>query len=371
VAAALLLARAAQAYPQWQFSSGVTRCTQCHFSPAGGGLVTGYARDAVGEELSTWTGDGSFAHGVVDLPKWLALQLDTRAAFLARDNPPRGRELSVFPMQFDLSGRVGVTEQISVIATVGLRGQVRGGSLEVAPDNFQPRAGSRIISREHFAMWRPAAIGPYVRAGRFMVPYGLRLAEHYLFIRRDLGQNLLDENYGASGGFIQNTWELHVTVFTRDFLRNMGGNETGAAVLYEKRVGEGTALGAQARFGTQPDARRVMGGGYVKQWIEPARLLLQGEANVVRWQAGGFGRNEFVGFFGPSAFPIRGLMVMPFVERKQTDISVQNTATNGYGAQVNWWPYPHFELTLLGRAQDAAGPGLVARSFLAILHYYL
>ena len=28
------------AYPQFQFSSGTTRCAQCHYSPAGGGLIT-------------------------------------------------------------------------------------------------------------------------------------------------------------------------------------------------------------------------------------------------------------------------------------------------------------------------------------------
>ena len=38
-------------------------------------------------------------------------------------------------------------------------------------------------------MWRPAALGPYVRAGRFFAPFGLRLAEHYAYVRRDTGYN--------------------------------------------------------------------------------------------------------------------------------------------------------------------------------------
>ena len=46
-AAALVLAiawlaapRQAAAYPQFQFSSGTTRCGQCHYSPSGGTLIT-------------------------------------------------------------------------------------------------------------------------------------------------------------------------------------------------------------------------------------------------------------------------------------------------------------------------------------------
>ncbi len=58
----------------------------------------------------------------------------------------------------------------------------------------QPAGGSRFISREHYLMWRPAALGPYVRAGRFFAPFGLRLAEHYAYVRRDLGYNLLEES---------------------------------------------------------------------------------------------------------------------------------------------------------------------------------
>src|SRR5688572_5879934 len=76
----------ARAYPQWQFSSGTARCGQCHFNPSGGGAITTYARDAVGEELSTWEGDGSFLHGAVELPSWLALQVDLRGALMRHEN---------------------------------------------------------------------------------------------------------------------------------------------------------------------------------------------------------------------------------------------------------------------------------------------
>ncbi|MDB4979467.1 MAG: hypothetical protein JWM82_219, partial [Myxococcales bacterium] len=65
-------ARDAQAYPQFQFSSGTNRCSQCHQSPGGGGLLTSWGRDESGDTISLG-GDGAFLHGLVALPSWLAL----------------------------------------------------------------------------------------------------------------------------------------------------------------------------------------------------------------------------------------------------------------------------------------------------------
>src|SRR5262249_44890220 len=59
----------AQAYPQFQFSSGTNRCSQCHYSPAGGGLITSWGRDESGDTLSLG-GDGAFLHGAWSPPSW-------------------------------------------------------------------------------------------------------------------------------------------------------------------------------------------------------------------------------------------------------------------------------------------------------------
>ena len=73
-------------------STGATRCNQCHFAPAGGGPINSYGRDAVGEQLSTFGGNGAFAHGAVHLPTWLALGGDFRGAFVANDCDLGGSE---------------------------------------------------------------------------------------------------------------------------------------------------------------------------------------------------------------------------------------------------------------------------------------
>lgn len=369
-AALAFFSGSAWAYPQWQFSSGTSRCSQCHYSPAGGGLINGYGRDASGEDLSTWEGDGSFLHGGVELPKSLALGLDARGALLIQNvGEARGASLSYFPMQLDAYGRLGLGDSFSVHGTVGYRGQVRSVD-EPTGNGAAVPTGSRFISREHYVMWRPAAMGPYARAGRFFAPFGLRLAEHYAYVRRDLGFNLLEETYNVSLGYLQSAYEVHVTAFMPDVVLGVGGTELGAAAMAERRVGDSSALGIQGRYGQNDDMTRFTGGLFIKSYLDSTKALIQTELNVVHSVAGGGTTDGFVGYMGISFFPTRGLWVTPFAERRQTSIAVRDTATDAGGVQINWFPIPHFELTWMGRFQIPAGDstGLTSMFF---LHYYL
>ncbi|HEY0715680.1 MAG TPA: hypothetical protein VGF45_23560 [Polyangia bacterium] len=366
-------ARTAQAYPQWQFSSGTARCSQCHFSPSGGGIVTGYGRDAVGDDLSTWEGDGSFAHGSIDLPKAVALQFDGRYAGLLHDaGETRGPRQLHFPMQADLSLRFAVTDEVSFVGTVGYRGQARASDFPLGRGAAVADGSSRFISREHYLMWRPAPQGAYVRAGRFFAPFGLRMAEHNLYVRRDLGFNLLEESYNLSAGYVQADWEVHLTAFGPDFLRKMGGDETGGAGMFEWRFADMSALGLQARLGMKNDRNRYTGGVFGKTFLEGAKLLIQAELNLVHTIVANkiAATNGFVGYAGITYFAGRGFWITPFGERAQTSIQVRDTATNAGGLQLNWFPYPHFELVFQGRVQMPTGQDQV-KSGLLFAHYYL
>jgi hypothetical protein len=371
LACAVVVPRAAQAYPQWQFSSGTSRCNQCHFAPAGTGLVTGYGRDAVGEDLSTWEGNGAFAHGAVELPGWLALGLDARGVILRHEaGDSFGPTQAIFPMQADAYARLSY-DSVSFSITAGYRGSARLDRGPLGADAALPAGGSRIISREHYAMWRAGALGPYVRVGRFFAPYGLRLVEHTSYIRRDVGNNLLQEGYGVSVGLVQNEWELHITGLAPDFLRQFGSKELGAAALFEYRFVDAYALGLQARVGITEDGRRVGGGAYGKAYVTPIKTLLMAEANLFQVQGSkGGSSNQLVGYAGPTIFPYRGVWLGVYGEISQTDIRVKDTATKAVNGQLNWFPYPHFEFVVLGRLQAPEGNGS-SKTLLLQLHYFL
>ena len=111
-------------------------------------------------------------------------------------------------------------------------------------------------------MWKSGGTGPYVRAGRFFAPYGLRFAEHIYWVQRYTGYDLYNETYNLSGGFVEDEWELHVSAFTPppesfpDALQSVGRRESGVAAYAREAVGRdgdgGAADAARVRQRGQP-----------------------------------------------------------------------------------------------------------------------
>lgn len=365
----------ARAYPQWQFTAGATRCSQCHYSPGGGGLITSYGRDADGDELSTFQGDGALLHGALTPPSWLALGGDFRGASVANAvQDPAGPTYAAFPMQADLDARLSFGGGVSLAVTGGFRGQARQPDNPVPMQNYQPIESSRLISREHYVMWQPEVLGPYVRAGRFFAPFGLRFAEHVTYIRRDLGFNLLQESYNLSGGFVAEHSEFHVTAFAPDFVRHIGSQEKGFAAIYEHHIlDDRGAVAAQSKVAFAPGVTRLIFGAVGKLFIERARLLLLGEVNAVQlvFDAAALGaRDQVIAATGFAFLPTRGVMMTVLGELNQTDIAVRDSALRAGTLLLNWFPYPHMEMQLMGRLQSPSG-GDTAKTLLAQLHYFL
>jgi hypothetical protein len=380
--ALIALGGRASAYPQFQFSSGTNRCSQCHYSPAGGGLITSWGRDEAGDTISLG-GDGAFLHGLLAPPSWLALGADIRLAALRNDvGGPESPEYAAFPMQSDLYARLAFGDQVSLYLEGGARGDVRPADPSV--EGRIESISDRFISREHYLMWRPSATGVYLRAGRFFAPYGLRFVEHTFYVRRYTGYDLYDETYTVSGGYVGDDWELHASAFTpppTNFpnpLQSVGLRESGGALYVEKRFAGMSAVALQGRVGNSGEAARYQGGAVGKLWLEPARVLFLGEADFIRQLINGaasYPENQLVSYLGATFFPVRGLMAGIAYERYQEDLSLATTAHNGFDAEVNFFPWAHFELVLFGQYQiigsGAATEGPKASLFMLQLHYYL
>jgi hypothetical protein len=371
----------AWAYPQFQFSSGTNRCSQCHYSPAGGGLITSWGRDESGDTISLG-GDGAFLHGLWEPPSWVALGADVRLAAPLYNNTGgyESPEWDVFPMQADAYARFAFGEQVSLYLEGGIRGDTRPADPSVS-GRFDT-IGDRVISNEHYLMWRPSATGPYVRLGRFFAPFGLRFVEHIFYVERYTGYDLYNETYNVSGGYVADDWELHVSAFTPppesfpDALQSVGVRESGGAAYGEKRFNGMAMLALQARVGVASEASRYTGGAVGKLWLEPAKLLFLGEADFTRQQVGAAsaGENQFVSYLGATFFPVRGLMAGVAYERYQSDLSVAGTGLNAADVEVNFFPWAHCEVLAFGRYQfygPTAGDSATGSLFMLQFHYYL
>jgi hypothetical protein len=374
-----LLPRAAEAYPQFQFSSGTERCFDCHFAPAGGGLINEWGRGEAGNRLSTFGGNGGFLHGLWAPPDWFAIGGDFRGAFVRNDVGDRiSPQYAVFPMMGEvyLRGEIPNTG-LSAYVAAGYRGTVRTPQGSSAP----PIEG--FISREHYLMWKKGGAQgtPYVRLGRFYAPYGLRLVEHIDYVRRYNRYNLYEETYNVSGGYVAKDWEAHVTALTSppdSFPHSLGASGThgsGAAVYGEKRLFSMTALGLQSRVTANDEQTFLQWGGIGKLWIEKAKLLFMGELDFGHHalKVGPGSPTQLVSYLGATVMPVTGLMIGVAHERYQEDLHISSTVRNAFDLQVNFLPYAHFELIALGRYQligSGSSDGDPAKMAMLQFHYY-
>jgi len=373
--AALFASRTAHAYAQFVFSSGTSRCVQCHYSPAGGGLLTSWGRDESADTISKWGGNGGLLHGAVETPKWIAVGGDFRlASVLSGTKDASSPAFSVFPMQADLYANVSFGESgISAYVAAGLRGAVRG-------DNDQTTSHQQgFISAEHYLMWKPSATGPYARVGRFFAPYGLRLAEHLYYVRRFMGFNLFEETYNVSGGYLQDNWEAHLTLFTRppnsfpEFLQAGGSTLAGSGVAAygEARFNSMFSVGAQGRAGQNDEKKFYQGGVDGRVWIDAAHLQIMGEADLARSQLrhASAAWSSFAGYLGATLFPTKGVMITVAGERYQEDLHVA-AARDAADLQVAFFPIAHLEVMGLGRYQYAGSDAPGAKLAMLMIHYY-
>src|SRR3954468_12216655 len=87
----------AAAYPQFQLARDQT-CTNCHVSPAGGGLLNENGLN-VAEGISQWGTKHEFMYKKLEPPSWLMLGGDARS--LAGYFQTPYRSLAGFPMQLE------------------------------------------------------------------------------------------------------------------------------------------------------------------------------------------------------------------------------------------------------------------------------
>jgi hypothetical protein len=354
------LARVAHAYPQYQLSRDQT-CTSCHLSPAGGGLLTENGI-AVAESTAAHTGSGAFFYGAFDPPSWLQLGGDVIAAAGAIDNGKLGA--AAFPMQAEVYASAG-GHGFTLEVTGGLRRPLDGGSpLHVA------------WSREHYLMWRQdpsSPFGLYVRAGRFMPVFGLRLSEHVVYTQRYGGMPLYGEAYGTALEYIASSFEVHATGFVHDPIGSAVEHGDGGALYAEARIGPHAAIGVEGKYSGSSEVHTTYGGLTGKLFLEGPDLLFQAEAEVIHQKvmAGG-SANQLAGYVMASHAITDGWLLDVGVGHFTQDTSVAGLYRDCLDVGVHWFTTPHVELLLTARLELLdKGSGPNGGYALAQLHYRL
>lgn len=348
----------AHAYPQYQLARDAT-CTGCHLSPAGGGLLN---ENGLGvAEAESWKGtDPTFFYGA-SLPDWLQMGGDIRGAAGAVSNGALGG--AAYPMQAEVYASAG-GRGFTINATGGLRRPQEDGS-----------AAHVAWSREHYLMWQqnPGEVsGMYVRAGRFMPVYGLRLAEHVAYTQRFGGYPLYGETYGAAIEYVSPRFEAHATGFIHDPIASAVEHGDGAAGYVEARLGEHVALGAEGKYAADDDLTRTYAGVTGKVYIPGADLLIQGEAELVHQEVASTMRtyNQLVGYVLASRPIVEAWLLDVGVGHYTQDTKVDGNYRDAIDANVHWFVTSHLEALVTMRL-ELLGSGSTGGYALAQVHYRL
>ena len=206
-----LLATTALASTAWAeptfLAKQYTRCTACHYSPTGGGLLTPYGRLLSHRELSM-TGDTApapaagaeddphgeqaFLYGALgDALGPVHLGLELRPSHLRIGFAGGHQDMNLL-MNLDLSGAVQKNGWTAY-------GSIGREPPHAAVRNGRTQPGPALISYEHWISFQTER-GYRIRAGRFLPAYGVRFADHTTFTRSYLDLDRNDQVYGVEIG---------------------------------------------------------------------------------------------------------------------------------------------------------------------------
>jgi hypothetical protein len=200
--ASTVFASAAWAEPTF-LAKQYTRCTPCHYSPTGGGLLTPYGRLLSHRELSTTGGTTEApAPDAADAPHGEQAFL---YGALGRSLGPVHLGLEMRPSQLHASFPAGhqnldLLMNLDLVGALQKNGWTAYMSVGREPPNSAIRsgrtlAGAAFISYEHWISYQTDK-GLAIRAGRFLPAYGVRLADHTAYTRSDLDLDRNDQVYG-------------------------------------------------------------------------------------------------------------------------------------------------------------------------------
>lgn len=181
---AAVLATSAAAIPRFAVRTGLD-CSACHVNPTGGGIRTAFARNAFARQwlalpAKATPNDEPFS---TDLSRYLAIGTDVRSGYIWQNSPdPAFRDTSsLVTMQADLYIHARPSPKLALYWDQGVYGGF-----------------------EAFALMRPFGEREgwdfYVKAGRFVIPFGVREANHTIWTREAIGLGPRDRDNGVEAG---------------------------------------------------------------------------------------------------------------------------------------------------------------------------
>ena len=357
----------AAAEPKY-LSKQYTRCTTCHISPTGGGLLSAYGRSLSHRELST-TGAPMPSHGDMEPapgeesflwgafgdslgPLQLGINLRpsrVRTEFL---DTTMGRNIL---MVADVQAAVAVNDWVFF-------GQV---GRELDGDDYQ------LDSSEYWAGYRPEE-GFGFRAGRFLPAYGIRFADHTSYNRSFLGLAQYDQVLGVEVSHTRGRYLTQVSVGpgrAESVIDDDGRSSFTATGRAQVDLGSRTALAASGLFRAESDAEPAQGSAGIAFGFAPTARLTTWTQIDGQFREGA-GDTAYV-IANETSFEIyRGIWAVVTPQaRVGGGAALPDLLRFGVGAVL--LPRTHFNVNVHYYRDRNRSSDITTQVFLAQLHLYL
>jgi hypothetical protein len=365
VSAALLLPALAAAEPHFSARSGL-RCSRCHVSPTGGGKRTAYgalyalstlplsgarprtAWPVVRDDGGSWV-VATLATG--EVTDWLAVGADLRLAntttFLAEKKN-----------SFD------ATQGTLYVELRPWRDRV-----VLYVDEEVAAGGAR--NREAWGLIR----GPwstYLRGGRFIPPFGLRLLDDAAYTRRATGANFANPDLGLEVGVDLGP------LFAAAALTNgtFAGSDTDTLKalwgLVELNF-DGLRVGVSGAWNPSDAGCRAMGGAHGA--LRLGRLVLQGEVDLITDRPADASRRvyQLAAFAEADLLLTKGLSLRVGWDFHDADLEMRQDRRQRFRVGVDLFPLRMVETKLyyVRRQSETSKPEDAADILELVLHVYL
>ena len=170
------------------------KCIQCHINPTGGGMRNKFGNAFVQTQLAAHAIDTGGEAWLGDINRVLGTGGDLRAAAAVTSIPHQAQSRA-----FELQQ-----------ARLYLNAAVIPNRLNVYIDELV--APGAAVNREAYVHYTSRNNQWHLKAGRFYLPFGLRLQDDSAFIRQVAGINMTTPDSGVELGFERNAWSAQFAV---------------------------------------------------------------------------------------------------------------------------------------------------------------
>jgi hypothetical protein len=321
-------------------------------------------RTPSGEALMAWDQE---RYAGLEADPMLSVGMDIRmAAWLAGDE-----HVSVFPMQVDTHVALHPVHHVTLAATAGVIAEYEGIAATLDRKTM-------VAPKTVYAMVHELPYMGYVRAGRFVPPFGTRTEDHTAFVRRAFeldGTKLESHVVGVEAGLAPNYPYAQVAVFrpgpVADAQSELDGSAPpvlgvpgwGAAVNAGFRelgwqLG-GSALTRRRELGEGGDTDAVSLQGGFNPWFywRPVPITLMGEYVVGRRQrvVSGAWQGHVAGMLEADLLVFNGLNLRAKVDWTDPDMAIAGDEIQRLGLGFDVHPLPNITVTGQSRVGVAGG----------------